>query len=51
MAITNLGAIKKYFGMDGSTALKECKALSAEERKEIGALCAKELGETIEEKA
>lgn len=48
--MTNLAAMKKYFEMDGGRKLdiKEVKALSAEEREELGKLCCEALGETHE---
>ena len=46
--MTNTMAIKKFFGMTASEAMKEIKALSKDERAEIGALCAAEIGETID---
>lgn len=47
MSISNLGAIKKYFGTDRPVTLQELKALTPEERAELGAGAARELGETI----
>lgn len=37
-------AIKTYFGMTAAQAAKECKALSHEDRQELGALACVELG-------
>jgi len=54
--LTNVGAIKKFFEAVGTSgnpedykkvALTEMSALSAEDRDEMGRLCAKALGLTI----
>ena len=49
--MTNVAAIKKYFGdtepHNRPVTMQELKALTAEDRKELGAMCAKELGVEI----
>lgn len=46
MEISAVAAIKKYMELNGdrSVTMEEMKALSKEERDELGALAAKELG-------
>ena len=43
-----LGAIKKYFDMSAQEAAREVKDLSHEDRQELGALAAAELGVPFE---
>lgn len=43
-----MSAIKKYFDMSAAQAAKECKALSHEDRQELGSLACIEMGETFE---
>lgn len=49
--MTNVVAIKKYFGdtllHNRPVTMQELKALTAEDRKELGTLAAKELGVEI----
>ena len=48
---TNIGAIREFFGEGRhgrKVEMSEMKDLSQEERKELGALCAEELGREIE---
>ena len=44
--MTNIKAIKTFFEADGGKKIEmaECKALSKEERNELGAMCCEALG-------
>lgn len=50
MPLTNVAAIKIFFDKDNGrkVTMEELKALSIDERAELGKLCAEKLNETIE---